>query len=339
MPYSKVKAGAYQPIPEASNYNTLKLPDTLQQALRQTQTVAFLIMQHDSIIYEWYAPGYTDSSRTNPFSMTKSIMSILTGIALKDGKIKSLDDPIGNYYEPYKYGDLNKVTIKHTLTMSTGLNYHDDYLNPMGHVSKLYYGNDLLKFINTMKSEKPAGYEFRYKNVDPEILGVALTKATGMTMTQYASEKLWAPLGAAHDAYWLTDKKGGMEKTYCCFHTDARDIARIGLLYEHYGNWKGTQIIDSSYVRASLTPINIPDGEKGDSVVCKRYGYLWWLKNTEGSGDYAADGMKGQYVGVMPDKDIVFVRLGLRDWYQTGHRFGHYPSLYYVISRSLRQMF
>jgi CubicO group peptidase (beta-lactamase class C family) len=339
MPYSRVKATNYQPLVESSIYNSFKLPDTLQKALDQTQTVAFLIFKHDSIVYEWYADGYSDSSRTNPFSMTKSIMSILTGIALKEDKIKSVDDPIGKYYEPYNQGALAKITLHHLLTMSSGLNYHDQYLNPMGDVSSLYYGRNLLKFINTLKYEKPAGYEFRYKNVDPEILGVALTKAVGTTMTDYASEKLWGPIGAAHDAFWLVDKKGGMEKTYCCFHTDARDIARIGILYEHYGNWRGTQIVDSSYVRASLTPINIPDGERGDSVICHRYGYLWWLRNTDQKGDYAADGMKGQYVGVMPDKDLIFVRLGKRDWYKTGGRFKAFPSLYKTIVRSLREMF
>ena len=339
LPYSHVKATNYQPLPESLVYNSIKLPDSLRSALDQTQTVAFLIMKHDSIVYEWYAPGYSDSSHTNPFSMTKSIMSILTGVALKEGKIASIEDPVGKYYEPYSHGDLSKITLHHLLTMSSGLNYHDQYLNPVGHVAKLYYGRDLLKFVNTMKYEKPAGYEFRYKNVDPQILGVAVTKAVGMNMTQYATEKLWGPLGAAHDAYWLIDKKGGMEKTYCCFHSDARDFARIGMLYEHMGNWKGTQIVDTSYVLTSLTPINIPDGERGDSVICNKYGCLWWLRNVDGKGDYAADGMKGQYIGVMPDKDLIFVRLGKRDWFKNGQRFGKFPFLYKIIARSLRQMF
>jgi CubicO group peptidase (beta-lactamase class C family) len=340
LPYSHVKAGAYQPLDEASTYNSIKLPDSLRLALDQTQTIAFLILKHDSIVYEWYAPGYTDSSRTNPFSMTKSIMSILTGIALKEGKITSIDDPIGKYYEPYRYGDLGKITLHHVITMSSGLNYHDQYLNPFGHVAQLFYGTDLHKFVNKMKYEKPAGYEFRYKNVDPEVLGIAVTKAVGVSMTQYASEKLWGPIGAAHDAYWLTDRKGGMEKTYCCFHSNARDFARIGLLYEHYGNWKGTQIVDSSFVTASLTPINIPDGEHCDSVICKRYGYLWWLQNGDGKSDFRADGLKGQYVGVIPDKDIIFVRLGKRDWYKSGQRFkGGGPSLYSTIVKAMRQMF
>jgi CubicO group peptidase (beta-lactamase class C family) len=338
LPYSVVKATDYQPLVESSRYNTFKLPDTLSLALKQTQTVAFLIFLHDSLIYEWYDKGYSDSSHTNPFSGTKSITSILTGIALKEGKIKSVDEPVGNYYTPYKEGELSKVTLKHLLTMSSGLNYHDD-LNPLGHLATLYYGRDLPKFVNTMKKEKPAGYEFRYKNVDPQILGLALRNALGMSMAEYASKKLWGPIGAGHDAYWLTDRKGGMEKTYCCFNTNARDIARIGLLYEHFGNWKGTQIVDTSYVKASLTPINIPDGERGDSIICKRYGYLWWLRNTDGKGDYAADGMKGQYVGTLPDKDIIFVRLGKRDWYKNGGRFGKFPFLYSQIVRSLRQMF
>ena len=338
LPYSHVKATNYQPLPESSQYNTIKLPDSLSQALKQTKTIAFLIFKHDSLIYEWYAKGYSDSSHTNPFSMTKSVTSILTGIALKEGKIKSLDESVGNYYEPYKRTDLSHLTLKHLLTMSSGLNYHDDF-NPVGQLAQIYYGRDLLKLVNTMKQEKVAGYEFRYKNVDPQILGIALRNAVGMPIAEYASEKLWGPIGAAHDAYWLVDHKGGMEKTYCCFHTDARDIARIGLLYEHMGNWHGLQIVDTSYVKASLTPIHIPDGERGDSVICDRYGYLWWLRNTDGKGDYAADGMKGQYVGTIPDKDLIFVRLGKRDWYKAGQRFKNFPFLYKQIVRSLRQMF
>ena len=130
-----------------------------------------------------------------------------------------------------------------------------------------------------------------------------------------------------------------MEKTYCCFHSNARDFARIGMLYEHFGNWKGRQIVDTSYVLTSLTPINIHDGEREGSEICNKYGCLWWLRNVDGKGDYAADGMKGQYIGVMPDKDLIFVRLGKRDWYKTGHRFGKFPFLYKIIARSLRQMF
>lgn len=339
LPYSRVKATNYQPLPESSRYNSFKLPDSLSLSLEQTQTVAFLILRHDSIIYEWYAKGYSDSSRTNPFSVTKSITSILTGIALKEGKIKSVDEPVGNYYVPYKAGDLGKLTFKHLLTMSSGLNYHDQAFNPLGHIARLYYDSDLPTFVNTLKKEKNAGYEFRYKNADPEILGIALRNAVGMSMSGYASEKLWGPIGAAHDAFWLTDHKGGMEKTYCCFHTDARDLARIALLYEHFGNWHGLQIVDTSYVRASLTPINIPDGERCDSVICRRYGYLWWLRDVDGKGDYAADGMRGQYIGTLPDKDIIFVRLGKRDWFKNGQRFGKFPFLYEQIVRSLRQMF
>jgi len=333
MPYSHVKARNYQPLPESSLYNTFKLPDSLSEALQQTQTVAFLIFRHDSLIYEWYDKGYSDSSRTNPFSVTKSVTSILTGIALKEGKIKSLEDPVGNYYTPYRAEGLNKITIHHLLTMSSGLNYYDHYLNPFGHAAHLYYGPNLLK------PEKPAGHEWRYKNADPQILGAALRNVVGMSLSEYASEKLWGPIGAAHDAYWLIDHKGGIEKTYCCFHTDARDIARIALLYEHYGNWHGQQIVDSSYVRASLTPVHLPDGERGDSVICNRYGCLWWLRNTDGKGDYAADGMKGQYIGTLKDKDIIFVRLGKRDWFKNGGRFKPFPFLYSKIVRSLRQMF
>lgn len=338
MPYSRVQAGIPQPLLVSSRYNTITLPDSLRLILDQTKTIAFLIFQHDSLLYEWYAPHYSDSSHTNPFSATKSILSVLTGIALREGKLKSIEESVGNYYPPYADSSRRGITLHHLLTMSSGLNYYDNFINPNGHVSHLYYGRNILKFVNSMKVEKKPGYEFRYKNVDPEILGIALKNAVGMTLSDYASAHLWKPIGAAHDAYWLTDRKGGMEKSYCCFHTNARDIARIGILYKHFGNWQGQQLVDSNYVRASLRPINIHDGETGDSL-CKRYGYLWWLRNVDAKGDYAADGLKGQYVGTLPDKDIMFVRLGKRDWYYNGQRFKQFPFLYAKIVRALRQMF
>lgn len=303
----------------AFDYNTANLPDTLQDMLAQTKTVAFMVMRRDSVVYEWYKKGYSDSSTTNPFSVTKSIVGVLTGIALKEGKIKSLDEPIYAYYPEFKGRGRDSITFRHLLTMTSGLNYRDQYINPFGPLARLYYGRNVKKQMNGTKRELAPGAEWRYKNSDPQVLTLALENAVGMNMSDYATEKLWKPIGAEHDALWIIDKKNeGTEKSYCCLHTNAHDLAKIAMLYKYEGNVNGQQLVDSSYVKESLTPVNVA---KEDGKPQKRYGYLWWLNNTDGIGDYSMEGMGGQYVSIIPSQDLLFVRLGERDFMKGGSRF------------------
>jgi CubicO group peptidase (beta-lactamase class C family) len=335
LPVRIVKKGTPLPLCSSPNCLSATIPDSLMKILKQTGTVAFLVMKNDTILYEYYKHGYSDSSLTNPFSATKSLVSVLTGIALKEGKIKSLDEPVCNYYKPYQKEGLNKITFKDLLRMSSGVSFRDSYLNPAGATARLYYGNDLKNFINSFTLVKEPGTEFRYKNCDPEILTLALESAVGMNMSYYASEKLWKPLGAAHDAEWIIDNpKDGVEKTYCCFHTNARDLARMGMLWEHFGNWNGNQIVDSSYVRASITPHNLLQ-ENGKRQT--HNGYLWWIRNVDNLHDFSADGLLGQYVSVIPSQHLIFVRLGKKDWLKPGERFKSHkhPSLYDVLVRQV----
>ena len=337
MPVRKVKTGTPLALCTSPNCSTCVIPDSLKRVLKKTGTVAFLVIKNDTVVYESYARGYSDSSLTNPFSVTKSIVSVLTGVALKEGQIKSLDEPVCDYYTPYQKEGLNKITFKNLLCMSSGVNYHDSYLSPFGQTAQIYYGDDVRKLINTFSIEKQPGTVFRYKNCDPEILTIALQNAVGMNMSDYASEKLWKPIGAAHDAQWIVDRPGdnGIEKSYCCFHTDARDLARIGMLYEHFGNWHGQQIVDSSYVKVSLTPHHLINEESGN--ITNNNGYLWWIRGGDPSKDFSADGLKGQYIGVLPQQHIIFVRLGKRDWLKRNERFKKHKtkSLYNIIKNNV----
>ncbi len=319
-------------LPQALSYNTARLPDSLLLSLHKSQTIAFIVLKNDSLVYEWYAPGYSDSSHTNPFSATKSIVGVLTGIALKEGKIKSLDKPICNYLPEYAKDQRKELTFRHLLMMSSGMNYYDHFLNPFGQLSRLYYGNNMPKLINSLRYEKAPGTEWRYKNADPEILTLALQKAVGKNMSEYASEKLWQPLGASREAWWTVDrKKEGYEKSYCCFYSNAKDLARVGMLFEHSGNWQGQQIVDSAYVKQSLTPVQLPD-TKGKTFM--GYGYLWWLRNVDNVGDYSMEGMRGQYISVIPNENLIIVRLGVKDWYKSKDRFKSI-TLYPTIVRSV----
>lgn len=335
MPYRTVKAGDTKNIvPRSVTYNQQTLPDSLRQVLQLTKTVAFLVMKHDSLVYEWYAPGYSDSSYTNPFSVTKSIMGVLTGIALKEGKIKSLDEPVADYIPEYcDYTMRENITFRHLLTMSSGMKYYDRALNPFGPLSRLYYGPDSRKFVRTLKPEKPAGTEWRYKNSDTEVLSIALRNAVGVNMSEYASEKLWQPIGAERDGKWvIDDQQDAVEKAFCCLYTNARDLAKIGLLYKHHGRVNGVQIVDSSYVQESITPVILPHGDKAGKIQ-KNYGYSWWTQNVD--NDFHMDGMRGQYVIVLPKEDIVVVRLGKKDWHKK--RFKGDIALYSAIVHPVRE--
>ncbi len=289
-----------------SSYNKTKMPDYLLQELVSLKTVAFVVIKNDSLFYDQYWEGYNDKSVSNSFSIAKSIVSVLVGIAIDEGKIKSINEPVANYIPEFKEGKLSNITIKHLLTMSSGLDWDEAYANPLSSTSEAYYGTDLYKLVTSQKAIAQPGKEFIYQSGNSELLAIILTKATGKTVSDYASEKLWKPLQAMNNADWSLDKKDGMEKAYCCFYAGARDFARIGSLYLHDGNWKGTQIVSSNYVKESVSPAAIVNA----GVSNKTYGLHWWITEYNGEKVFYMRGILGQYVVVLPKENIVFVRLG-----------------------------
>lgn len=271
--------------------------------LRSNNTVAFLIIQHDTIQYEQYFAGYDKTSIVASFSMAKSITSILIGCAIDDKLIQSVQEPVTNYIPELKKNGFDKVTIEHLLQMTSGLKFNEGYVNPFGNVASFYYGRNLRKAIPKMKLEAAPGAAFRYKSGNTELLGVVLERALKTkTITQYLQEKLWQPLGMEYDASWSIDKKkNGLEKTFCCINARARDFAKIGRLYLNKGNWNGQQIVAESWVKKS-TQVDTANGSTWF------YQYQWWLPTK--AGDFMAHGILGQYIYVNPSKDMIIVRLG-----------------------------
>ena len=301
-----VGSGLAQPWPVSGSYNKINCPDTLSQLLIKLKTVALLVIKNDSMLYEKYWDGYSDSSWSNSFSMAKSITSLLTGIAIKEGKIKSVDQPVSDFLPEFKDGLAAKLKIKDLLTMSSGSNWDEAYSNPLSITTESYYGSDLYKTATGVKIVKEPGTFHSYKSGDTELLGLVLQKATGKTLSDYASEKLWQPLGAEHPALWSLDKGNGNEKAFCCFNSNARDFARIGQLMLDSGTWKGNAIIDPSYYLQSVTACHLPDD---DGLDCDYYGYQWWIR-PRFPGVFYARGILGQYTIVIPSKRTVIVRLG-----------------------------
>lgn len=302
-----IKAGTYVPIPEASLYNKTKLSSEFKKYLAETQTIAFLVLKNDSVYYEEYWDGYDANSLSNSFSAAKSIVSILTGIAIDEGKIKSVDQKVSDFIPEYKHGFNADLTVKHLLTMTASFDWDESYEGLFSKTTKAYYGRNLKKMLLDFEVVETPGKTFKYQSSNQLVLTYILEKATGVTLSEYASEKLWKPLGARNDALWSLDKNDGMEKAYCCFNSNARDFSRIGLLYLHNGVFNGTRIVSEEYVKKSLEPAGVTD-EDGNTV--DYYGYSWWLSDVDTVNYFYARGILGQYIIVVPDKNIVVVRLG-----------------------------
>jgi CubicO group peptidase (beta-lactamase class C family) len=190
--------------------------------------------------------------------------------------------------------------------MSSGLNWDESYTSLFGPTTRAYYDTDLPAQMFELEVVTAPGKEWNYMSSNTELLAMVLVKATGSTLSDYASEKLWKPIGAESDVKWSLDHKDGMEKAYCCFYSNARDFARLGKLYLHKGNWNGKQIVSEHYVNQSINPSPITDNGKPNSI----YGYHWWITEHSGMKVFYARGILGQYIFVIPELNLVFVRLG-----------------------------
>ncbi len=307
-----------------------QIPDQLSINMHENSSTALLFIKGDSIYLEKYWEGYNANTPSNSFSVAKSYISSLVGIAIAEGKIKSVDQPVGDFLEHFKEGENSKLTIKHLLTMSSGLNWEESYNNPLSMTTKAYYGNDLPEIINDLKVVEKTGKTFKYLSGNTQILAMVVAKATGKSVSEYATEKLWHPMGATSDAFWSLDKKDGIEKSYCCLSATARDFARIGKLYRDGGKWNGKQLIPESFVQASTQGHDLIDK---DGKPVDYYGYQWWVvPEYKGYKAYYCRGIQGQYVIVIPKLDIVIVRLG----HKRGERQSpHHKMIYALIDGAI----
>jgi CubicO group peptidase (beta-lactamase class C family) len=304
----EVKAGKFQKWDLANSYNKKTISATHQKEFDDMKTIAFVVIKNDSITHEQYWDGGSDDSHTNSFSMGKTFTSILIGCAIDDGSIKNVDQLVGDFLPEFKEGENAKLTIKHLLTMSSGINFDEDYVNPLAYPGAAYYGSDIKKLTYKYKVTSEPGKTFSYLSGNTEILGFVLEKATGKKVSDYASEKLWQPIGAKSSAFWSLDHEDGMEKTYCCFNSNAPDFARIGKLFLDSGKFNGTRVISEDYVINSIKPADLMDdfGKKNE-----KYGYSWWLiPNYKGHDIFYARGLLGQYILCIPDQKMIVVRLG-----------------------------
>jgi CubicO group peptidase (beta-lactamase class C family) len=304
---------------------------SLERYLQASGTTAFLVVHDDTLLYERYFNGYDQRSVNTSFSMAKSFASALVGIAIDEGHIKSVDEPITNYLPELLKKDkrFKSISIKNLLTMSSGIKYEEGATLPWSEQAddtKTYYSTDLRELALNSQIEGKPGQYFEYNNYNPLLVGMILERATGMHVAGYLQQKLWKPMGMEADGSWSLDsKKDGFEKMESGVNARARDFARFGMLFAKEGSWRGKQLISRVWVEQSTRPDTSMDPSQD-------YQYFWWVNTPDGKNHFSAQGNYGQYIYVAPEKDLVIVRLGKEE----GEKgYGYWTDLFDELSTKL----
>lgn len=296
------KSDTYQPWALHTNYNNVPATETLKKLHEDHKTVAFLIIKNDSIWHEQYFDGFDKNSKTNSFSMVKTIVAASLEKAIEEGHVKNYDQKAKDFLPWLKGAYADKMTVGNLATMSSGLDWKEDYENLFTITPRTYVTRDITRVMKTIPIKNEPGKRFVYQSGSTQLLSLVLTEATGETISDLVRRYFWNPLGAHADANWRLDSaKKGVEKSYCCFNSNARDYARFAALFKNNGVWNGTQLIRSKYVQKSITP----QFENGND-----YGYGWWLGSHMGKRFFSMRGHNGQYAIVFPEEDVIIVRLG-----------------------------
>ncbi len=305
------------------SYNGSHYTTRLNDLFAQTDTQAFIVIRDNTVIYERYLNGARRDTLFTSFSMAKSFTSALIGIAIDEGKIKSVTDPVIRFVPELRGRGLDRLTIRDMLLMSTGVAFQHDNglflpLQPfLSDDAKQYYTTNMRQLIlSVRRSDQPIGAGFHYNDFYALLEGLILERVTGETVTQYTQDTLWQPMSMEYPASWSLDSTAdGFEKTNSALNARAIDFARFGLLFLNQGRWNGQQIISQRWVTESTTPD--PAGRRSwkDDPTWHQaggyYKYNWWgLNNPDGAYDYLAWGKQGQFIYVSPSTNTVVVRLG-----------------------------
>ena len=298
----QIKAQKPEYWPRHKKYNQIEETEVLKKLNQERETKAFIVIKNDSILFEKYFDDYNNSSLSNSFSVTKSIIVSMLGKAIMEGYIKGLDQPVSDFFKEYSDGLAAELTVGHLASMSSGMEWDEKYYSVINITSESYFTRDLRSLILHQKIIKKPGQSFRYSSGDTQLLGMVIEKATGVSLSSYLSEKFWIPMGAENTALWQIDsKKNKMEKAYCCISGSARDFARFAKLYINNGRWNSEQILDSTFIKQAISPVFDNSNY---------YGYGWWLYNFNGNKVFTMNGHRGQFVISFPKENIIIVRQG-----------------------------
>ena len=332
-----VRAGAYQPLPDGPAYT---LPETFVSEgvtyntadfLDETGTEGLVITHHGAVVYEQYMSTKSADDLFESWSMGKSVLAALVGMAIEDGYIGSVHDKVKDYLPAFSEHVYANSTIEDLLTMSSGV-YFNEYSSGAYTDAALSDAFQMLlstadsqrEFLRTLEERttdentglphQPGDYN-DYKSSDSQMLTTVLHKALGKTVSRYLEEKLWGPAGMRQDASWMADKEH-IVAGFCCLKTTTRDMAKFGNIFMDGGRYEGQQLIPEQWVLDSLdtSPARLQAGDNPLSASTWAYGYHWWMppaddaENAARQNDFLATGLFNQYLYVMPSKGIVIAK-------------------------------
>jgi len=277
----------------------------LETYLAKTNTTAFIVLRGDQMLYEAYFNGSDRESIQTSFSAAKSFTSTLIGIAIEEGLIRSLDDPITDYLPELLERDprFAKITIRHLITMASGLRWDRSDSNPFSDDFISYYSPDLRATVLDSEIIEEPGQRFLYNDYNPLLVGMILERATGMTVSEYMETRLWQPMGAEGDGSWSLDsEQSGFEKMFVGVNGRAIDLVKLGWLFLNSGKNGDAQVVPTSWVEEATRLDTTTDP-------VEEYQYYWWV-DTE-LGGYYAEGDKCQFIYVYPKADLVLARFGI----------------------------
>lgn len=308
-----VTKGQSIPWEKDSAYNKNALPKALVEDLKKSKTASFLVIKNGRLLHEEYWDGYNQTSKTNSFSMAKAVTVMLVGKAIEQKKIKGFNEKFSAFFQNYDNVQFGKyLTLNNLAEMEAGLNWNEDYNNPFLPNAKAYYGKSLEEAVLLRGFKDQPGTKFEYQSGATQLLGFALRKSINKTIAEYASENLWQPLGMEQNAEWNTDDFG-MEKTFCCLNSSSRDFAKLGQLFLNDGKFDGKQILNSNFIEAMRTPTKLSK---------EAYGMGLWINNESSIKHYYFRGIYGQYIIIIPEKQMIIVRTGMdkRETFDEKHR-------------------
>jgi CubicO group peptidase (beta-lactamase class C family) len=292
----------------------------LADFLEQNRTTGLLVIKDGQIVHEQYRLGFNQNKQHISWSMGKSFISALFGIALAEGHIQSIEQTVTDYVPELIGSGYEGVRIKDVLQMSSGVKFNEDYgdfhsdINRFGRTIAL--GNSLDDFAATLTREREPGTFHHYVSIDTQVLGMILTRATGVSLTQYLQDKIWDPMGMENDAYWLSDDHG-MELALGGLNVSLRDYAKFGLMFLQKGQWQGKQIVPSDWVEASTTadaPHLQPGADNPLSSSTHGYGFQWWLPVGR-EDEFNAQGIYNQFIFIDPDQKLVIANTSANHLY------------------------
>ncbi len=298
-----------QSVPFEKNKNiTPKWEDetTLTSYMNENHIQGIIAIQDNKIRLERYADGIDSETLWTSFSVAKSVSSMLVGVALKEGAIESLDDPLEKYISGLKGYDYGEVTVRQLLTMTSGIAWNEDYEDHNSDVAQMYLNPCLdtephiLTYMKTLKFVHKPGTTWNYSTGETDLVGILIQEATGKSLAEYLSEKIWKPFGMENCAYWLSDECSNLNIGGSGLSATLRDFARLGTLMLKEGKPEVENIISKEWLKDAtsiLYEVNDQDGG---------YGYLWWRSK---NGSYAAVGIFGQMVYINPNKNLIIAQI------------------------------